>query len=347
MSDEAPELPARGLATLGDYVTTVETSTGGRWAAGSLAGDAVIGRGEEVVALLAEHPLGVLTTSWSPDGERLVVGGQDGITRWWSADGGAVGEPLAASGWVSVGRWAPDGGCVALAAGSEVIIADASGRLVARHLVPATVTDLVWAGPDRLGAAAYGGVWWFDSDGETVSRLERQGALLSLALSPDGRWLAAGQQEKVVCLWDLETGREQQTTGYELKVEHLAWDPTGGHLAVGQYGEITVWNFTRDHRGAPPRHLVGHTHRVTALRPGPGGLVASGAADGSICIWRLTDDRPLVAASHVGGDVSCLAWFPDGRGVMGGTADGGVWRVDLEGAVQGARVDLNGAEQGA
>lgn len=335
MSDAAQELPARGLATLGDYVTSVEASAAGRWAAGSLAGDAVIGRGGEVVAHLDGHPLGVLATSWSPDGERLMVGGQDGVARWWSAAGEAVGRPLVTGGWVSVAHWR-GGDRVALATGREVVIADSAGRPVARHLLPAIVTDLVWAGPDRLGAAAYGGVWWFDPDGGIESRLERQGAILRLALSPDGRWLAAGQQEKVVCLWDLETGREQQTTGYDLKVEHLAWDPTGGHLAVGQYGEITVWDFTQDHRGAPPRHLVGHTHRVTALRPGPGGLVASGAADGSVCVWRLTDDRPLVAAAHLGEEVSCLAWPPDGDGVLAGTADGGVWRVDLGGVEDGA-----------
>jgi hypothetical protein len=31
--------------------------------------------------------------------------------------------------------------------------------------------------------------------------------------------------------------------GYPAKVQHLAWDQSSRHIAVGNIGEITVWNF--------------------------------------------------------------------------------------------------------
>jgi WD40 repeat protein len=71
----------------------------------------------------------------------------------------------------------------------------------------------------------------------------------SVAFSPDGSLLAAGDWAGAVNIWDVAT---QQRLGPPLKwgaqgVESLAWSPDGRTLAAGGYQSgITLWNVSVD-----------------------------------------------------------------------------------------------------
>jgi len=184
---------------LGDYVTTLALSPDGDLlVAGSLAGDAVLVTVDgSLVRTLTEHPMGVLSAAWSPDGTRLAVGGHDGRVRTYDRDGIEIGM-LAGTAWIAQVAWSPDGSLLAIADGRRLAVCDSDATLV--HRFPAassTITAVAWAtNGRRVGITSYGGVSWYDTDHlpvETPSRTHTfKGSPLALALAPNGKWACAG-----------------------------------------------------------------------------------------------------------------------------------------------------------
>jgi WD40 repeat protein len=136
-----------------------------------------VGRGE-VTATLRGHRDWVLTISWSPDGQRIASGSQDGTMRIWDARRRAPIRTLRTGAWaIDCVAWSPDGGLLAV------------------------------GGPDRTVQ-----VW----DGEARKRLltlkKPPGAPASMAWSPDGRSLAIGYHGGNLQIWKLSEAAPSTTS---------------------------------------------------------------------------------------------------------------------------------------
>jgi WD40 repeat protein len=315
---------------LDDYVSTLGFSADGEClVAGSLAGDAAIVHGARRVGL-ASHPGGVLCAAWSPAAPVVAVGGADGTLRCSTAEGVAA-EPVALGAWVNQVAWRPDGSLLAVAAGRDVAVLGADGAEQDRHRHPSTVTAIAWTPSGmRLAAGCYGGVWWYQPGTDGVHKhFAWKGSVLTLAVSPNTRWIASGNQDNSVHVWRLWNGDDLQMSGYEAKVEHLAWDRSSRWLCVAGIGEVTLWDFSgRGPQGSRPKTLDGHTRRVTALAFS-GTTLASGSADGTIRLWSVPKKKP-VAVIDVEDEITRLAWHPRGGVLAVGTASGTVLRVTPE-----------------
>ncbi len=138
-----------------------------------------------------------------------------------------------------------------------------------------------------------------------------------LAISPDGKTLAAAGRDKVVRMWDLAAGkvRLELTDHQRPEVSQPckpAFSPDGKLLATGDtHGTIRLWSPTQ---GKPLATLVepaGDLHQIVFS---PDGRFLAAARDGGVTqLWdaRTTKPHPTL---RMGTDaVYCVAFSPDSK----------------------------------
>jgi WD40 repeat protein/DNA-binding SARP family transcriptional activator len=226
---------------------------------------------------------------------------------------------------------------------------------------------VAWS-PDggKIAAAAETGVIIWDADtGDQWRRIhfpQHKCNGYDLAWSPSGdRFVVVGERlaESVheACIaprvWDASTEEQILTfTGHEGQANSVDWSPDGAYiLSTGVDGSARIWAADS---GDERLTLSGHTGSVNDARWSPGGdQIVTAAADGTAKVWDVSalrqaqDDAALVQSEteglntgaedgtelvtlsgHVGG-VNCAAWSLEGDRIATAGADGliRVWLV--------------------
>ena len=325
------------LSQMDDCVETIAISPfDGRVAVGSLSGETWTIDVDGKVVLPDTHDFGVGALAWSPISPSLVSGGLDGLVRLLGDDGTCI-QTFFGKGWVSAINWRLDGREFSAAIGKQVIRVSVSddGNAVetARHSLNSTATCLAYtSNGQRLGVGSYGGISWFEEADEMVRHFPWKGAPLAISVSPNGKWVATGNQDASVHCWKLWAADDLQMSGYETKIQHLDWDPTSRYLALGSIADISLWDFSgRGPKGSTPIQLAGHARHLVALKYQPNSsMLMSAGAEGTICLWNpASDRRSLVANANIGEEPTCATWSKDGKSVFVGTALGGIFKVDV------------------
>lgn len=302
--------------SLGDGVEALAWSPRGEaLAAVSVSGTlALLAPSGREAARVAAHGLGASSLAWHPDGDLLATGGLDGRVRLWDPRGKEfLNVSPAGQGWIGKVAWDPRGRSLAFSSGRGVgFWVRETGALSLSAPNPSTVTDLAWnLEGTAVAASCYGGARIFRPGvPETIREYPWKGSSLALARSPDGRYLAAGQQDQEVHLWETATGKDMHMHGYPLKVRELSWSADGRFLATGGGDTVTVWDCSgKGPSGTRPLNLEGHEDRISCLafHPAARGILASGGADARVAIWDLARGQ-VVATALADGPVTCLAW---------------------------------------
>jgi len=155
----------------------------------------------------------------------------------------------------------------------------------------------------------------------------------SLALSRDGRTVAAGDDLGRVRLWSLSPERFLGETGkrHEGFVYGLAFTPDGGILASGaQDGLVRLWDVGQRKL---VKELKGHEEPVSGLAFSPDGqILASSSGDRTVRLWNPKTGRQLIGSPLTGLDTSLtgVAFDPDGKTLGASSLNGRIYFWDVE-----------------
>ncbi len=277
------------------------------------------------------HGFGTTALAWLGDAT-LVSAGQDGMVRWWAADTGqAIRSTDGGGKWVELLAPARDGERIVSAAGRALRLWTKDGTLLRDYPnQPSTISAIRWRpGSDEFVTAGYGGMSvWSPSSDQPIRRFEWKGSILTVACSPNGRYLATGNQDSTVHFWYYETGDELQMWGYPTKIRELAWDRSSRFLATGGGFQVIVWDCSgKGPSGTKPLSLIGHDEEtcISVLAyQSKGDTLASGGTDGRVILWNPVSGSKSVAEIALPDSVSTLEWSPDERSLAVGDASGGV-----------------------
>ena len=180
--------------------------------------------------------------------------------------------------------------------------------------------------PDLLKLAGGG-----DSESaplELVAVLGSEANVCSVAVSPDGRFVASGGNDWAVHRWDLggwQSGSDsppyQVFKGHNHAVWSVAFSPDSKLLASASFdGSIILWDVSTEPNTGT---LLGHSrwHSLIAFSP-DGKTIAAGGDDGSIRRWDVATQQRLDSWRFHEGIVRAVAFSPDGKLLASAGEDG-------------------------
>ena len=134
-------------------------------------------------------------------------------------------------------------------------------------------------------------------------------AVFQFAFSPNGRYIATGDDEGYLTLWEVSSGTNLWRKRLGGEVESVAFSPDGRYIAADGYDgrntSVIIWDVSS---GTRIRQLSAGNVFAIAFRP-DGRYIAAGDTDGIITFWR-TDGWLREKQIRTGAVVTDLAWNP-------------------------------------
>ena len=308
------EMPAfsniHTLSISQEKISSVAINSSGEWLAfgAKKLGQLLVWewQSESYVLKQQGHFFDMNTLAYSPDGQHIATGGDDGKVKVWNT----------ASGFCFV--------------------------TFAEHSSAVSSVEFAKQGQVLFTASLDGTVRAFDLIRYRNFRTFTSPTPVQfscLAVDPSGEVVAAGSTDSFeVFLWSVQTGKLLDVlTGHEAPISSLAFSPTGNYLASGSWDKsIRIWTvFGRSH-AVEPFQLSADVLAV-AFRP-DGKELAAASLDGQVMFFdvnlgkqtnlidgrkdisggRKADDRVTAANSASGKAFNSLAYTADGKCVIAG-----------------------------
>ncbi len=303
---------------------------------------------------------GVSSVAFSPDGKTLAAANDDGDVYLWDVATARLAATLAnpASTGVNAVAFSPNGRTLAAAgANGSVCLWDlADDRITATLTNPASafgfgssVLSVAFSpdgktlavGPNERSSSSVGGTTylWNVTDGHLMAGLtdpfNDSPGVLSVAFSPRGTLLAAGEGNGLTYLWNLATERRIATLSDpsgSYGTNSLAFSSDGRTLATADRGgSIYLWDVATARRITVLTYPAARDVDAVAFSQGGASLAAAGA-DGSTYLWQVNASPPAQSAvlTDPGSkSVNAVAFSPRGSLLATGDRDGStyLWRV--------------------
>ncbi|WP_410791041.1 TIR domain-containing protein [Kribbella sp. C-35] len=256
-------------ATASDGILVARDQT---WALASPTGQIFLGPELKVLGSVRTTPVAIAFVDSLTTDPQVVVVERDGRTTVFGN-----GQPLTLLTGARLGSTVVAG----TAGGERLYLALANGRLA--------VVDTT-----ALSGTAVG-----DSENVRTYPAHGDGPTSAVAISPDGKLLATGGDDRRVVLWDLHDGVPQARPaliGHDEKVVALTFNPDAGELASSaEDGVVIRWNLARGEQTGQPVHLPSIPALAYTRDGGPALIVTSTG----VSRWPLSPDRWRDTTCHL------------------------------------------------
>ncbi len=250
------------------------------------------------------------TFAWSPDGEMLVIGHSDNLSKNYTL------KLITMTDWqvrkittnhsksITVVSWSPD------------------GNLLASGSVDKSV------------------IIWNISQWTPMVSLDVGDIVDDISWSITQEYLAIGTHKQPLTLWnttdwtfEISLANQLIETKNSDFLANVEYSPDGKHiLSQPDNGEIDVWETEEWKRRAT---LKAHAARIYSLSWSPiGDMFLSSSGDGTVKVWSLDDLNCISRIRSWFGSFHCAAWSPDGETLLVGDTYGDLrlydcktWRV--------------------
>ncbi|KAM7402230.1 hypothetical protein PAMP_017489 [Pampus punctatissimus] len=152
--------------------------------------------------------------------------------------------------------------------------------------------------------------------------------ILCMAISSDGKYLATGDMNKLIMIWEAETCKHlYKFTGHKGPVSGLSFRKGTHDLYSASHDRsVKVWNVDEN---AYVETLFGHQDAITGLDSlSRECCVTAGGRDRTVRVWKIAEESQLVFHGHEG-SIDCIQLINEEHMITG--ADDGsisVWSVN-------------------
>ncbi|KAF1420379.1 U3 small nucleolar RNA-interacting protein 2, partial [Spheniscus humboldti] len=146
--------------------------------------------------------------------------------------------------------------------------------------------------------------------------------ILCMAISSDGKYLATGDRNKLIMIWDAATCKRLHIfTGHRDAVSGLSFRKGTHQLYSASHDRcVKVWNVAEN---AYVETLFGHQDVITGLDSlSRECCVTAGGRDGTVRLWKIPEESQLVFYGHQG-SIDCIQLINEEH-MVSGADDGSV-----------------------
>lgn len=278
----------------------------------------------------------VYRLAYDADGDRLAAADAGGTVHLWNGDGQPASDPFPLAG----GQAVTD---VTFMPG-DTLVAIGRNFLAELNLVSGAVRKLKFSdsSPEPVLAVSPRSSRLFvthnaglirardlaSGEARLLGDLERT-EVHALALSSDGNLLASSGFDRVIDIWNVESGKPvAHLEGHGFSVRSLAFLPDGRVMSGSSDRTVRIWN-TRT--GSVEKVLDGHTRKVEAVAASMRGrYIASGGDDQTVRVWDAATGAVAFVLHGPPSSVTSLVFGATDSILFSAHANGEVRRWDLD-----------------
>lgn len=291
------------------------------------------------------------SVAFSPDGQLLATGAQDGL-RLWNTRTGQLVQHFADAGWVAYGTAFSSDGRYLVSGnldGTATLWDVAAGRAEQQfsHPFGFQIYDaefspdgrsILTAGVVANSLEGSGMFVWDIQTGDKKLQIDTGGTPINQAtFSPDGQYIVGAiGNEPVARMWDARTGNlVREFKGHSGWVAGVSFSADGKYLATASNDNTArLWEAQT---GQELRQFTGHIEAVFAVAFSPDGkTLLTASLDGTARLWDVKTGQELRRmAGHAAG-VENAVFSPDGKFIATASDDGTarLWDMDYHDTIR-------------